>query len=128
MLVVLFLFFCFFILSVRLFIILFFFPKENNWTNIDNRRAFLMDFGKARGFDPSVIENWNHLSPSALKETVVCALPHLASILVLPSPTFALIIFNKLYIQQLLQHYDGSLTSALLDLFQGMNGSLKASR
>jgi len=64
------------------------FNAKYNWTNIANRRAYLIDFAKSRGFDPLVFDNWNYVTASALKNTA-----------------------------NLLQYYNGSLTAALHDLF-----------
>jgi len=40
-------------------------PKESEefWTNIENRRKFLLDFATKVGFDPQVPENWSTKVP-----------------------------------------------------------------
>lgn len=101
---------------------------ENNWTEVENRKAFLIDFAKARGFDPLVIENWNRINPSTLKKTAVCLFFWfiLFFLFIFLPPLFTFfVIFSLNILKQLLQYYQGNLNSALNHLLSKEHTSVQ---
>ena len=45
--------------------------KAGHWADIENRKQFLVDFAREKGFDPMVAENWRNQRYGLLANGVI---------------------------------------------------------
>ena len=45
--------------------------KKGHWHNIANRRKYLLEFAEKMGFDPMQSDNWNPITATQVKSTMV---------------------------------------------------------